>query len=71
MIEKGALVRRIVTTGRRDRNTAKVEVLNGLKPDAQVLAARFFPTETTQGYLALLREHGWHVTPPNTGNPPQ
>lgn len=41
MIENGALVRRIVTTGRRDRSTAKVEVLNGLKPDAQVLAARF------------------------------
>lgn len=41
VIENGALVRRIVTTGRRDRNAAKVEVLNGLKPDAQVLAARF------------------------------
>ena len=23
----------------------------------QVLAARFFPTESTQGYLGLLREH--------------
>ncbi len=41
VIENGALVRRIVTTGRRDRIAAKVEVLNGLKPDAQVLAARF------------------------------
>ncbi|MDM4765286.1 efflux RND transporter periplasmic adaptor subunit [Pelomonas sp. SE-A7] len=41
MIENGSLVRRIVTTGRRDRNLAKVELLGGVKPDAQVLAARF------------------------------
>jgi len=41
MIEKGALVRRIVTTGRRDQREGRVEVLQGLSPDAQVLAARF------------------------------
>ena len=41
MIEKGALVRRIVTTGRSDAREGRVEVLNGLKPEAQVLAARF------------------------------
>lgn len=41
MIDKGALVRRIVTTGRRDLREGRVEVLNGLTPAAQVLAARF------------------------------
>jgi RND family efflux transporter MFP subunit len=41
MIDKGLLVRRIVTTGRRDSHEGRVEVLNGLQPDAQVLAARF------------------------------
>jgi membrane fusion protein (multidrug efflux system) len=41
MIENGNLVRRIVTTGRSDAREGRVEVLNGLKPDAHVLAARF------------------------------
>lgn len=41
MIESGALVRRIVTTGRSDAREGRVEILNGLKPEAQVLAARF------------------------------
>ena len=41
VIDKGALVRRIVTTGRRDLREGRVEVLNGLTPAAQVLAARF------------------------------
>lgn len=41
MIEKGNLVRRIVTTGRSDAREGRVEVLTGLKPEAQVLAARF------------------------------
>jgi membrane fusion protein, multidrug efflux system len=41
MIENGALVRRIVTTGRSDARDGRVEILNGLKPEAQVLAARF------------------------------
>ncbi len=40
-IENGALVRRIVVTGRRDAAAGRVEVLRGLAPDAQVLAARF------------------------------
>ena len=40
-IEKGALVRRIVVTGRRDAATGRVEVSRGLGGDAQVLAARF------------------------------
>jgi membrane fusion protein, multidrug efflux system len=41
MIDNGALLRRIVTTGRRDAREGRVEVLQGLSPDAQVLAARF------------------------------
>ncbi len=41
MIENGTLARRIVTTGRSDAREGRVEVLTGLKPEAQVLAARF------------------------------
>lgn len=41
IIENGALVRRAVTTGRRDQREGRVEVLKGLAPEAQVLAARF------------------------------
>ncbi|MDC6168842.1 efflux RND transporter periplasmic adaptor subunit [Paucibacter sp. XJ19-41] len=41
MIEQGALVRRIVTTGRKDAREGRVEILQGLAPEAQVLAARF------------------------------
>lgn len=41
MIENGALVRRVVTTGRSDAREGRVEILNGVTPQAQVLAARF------------------------------
>lgn len=41
VIDNGDLVRRIVTTGRIDTREGRVEVLNGLKPESQVLAARF------------------------------
>ncbi len=40
-LEQGALVRRIVVTGRRDTLNGRVEVTQGLSADAQVLAARF------------------------------
>jgi RND family efflux transporter MFP subunit len=40
-LEKGALVRRIVITGRRDLVNGRVEVTQGLGAEAQVLAARF------------------------------
>jgi RND family efflux transporter MFP subunit len=40
-LEKEALVRRIVITGRRDAAAGRVEVTRGLVPEAQVLAARF------------------------------
>lgn len=41
VIENGALMRRSITTGRRDEARGRVEVLNGLVPEAVVLAARF------------------------------
>ncbi|HEX2009563.1 MAG TPA: efflux RND transporter periplasmic adaptor subunit [Roseateles sp.] len=41
IIDQGALVRRIVTTGRRDPREGRIEVLQGLAPESQVLAARF------------------------------
>jgi RND family efflux transporter MFP subunit len=40
-LENGALVRRIVVTGRRDTAGGRVEVMQGLAPDATVLSARF------------------------------
>ena len=41
LIDKGALVRRLVTTGRHDERNGRVEVLKGLDDKAQVLASRF------------------------------
>jgi membrane fusion protein (multidrug efflux system) len=40
-LEKGALVRRIVITGRRDPIAGRVEVTQGLSADLHVLGARF------------------------------
>ncbi|HEU4459642.1 MAG TPA: efflux RND transporter periplasmic adaptor subunit [Methylibium sp.] len=40
-IEHGALVRRIVITGRRDDAGGRIEVLKGLAPEADLLALRF------------------------------
>jgi membrane fusion protein, multidrug efflux system len=40
-LENGALVRRIVITGRRDIGGGRVEVLRGLPDDARLLAVRF------------------------------
>lgn len=41
VIADGALLRRAVTLGRRDEALGRVEVLNGLAEDAQVLGVRF------------------------------
>lgn len=41
VIENGVLARRAITTGRRDGATGRVEVLQGLQPGSQVLAAKF------------------------------
>jgi RND family efflux transporter MFP subunit len=40
-IENGALVRRIVITGRKDPAKGRIEVSKGLAGDSQILAARF------------------------------
>jgi RND family efflux transporter MFP subunit len=41
MIDQGKLIRRAITTGRRDEAKGLVEVKDGVKPQAQVLAMRF------------------------------
>jgi len=41
LIENGSLARRAVTVGRRDPREGRVEVLAGVAPGSQVLAARF------------------------------
>jgi RND family efflux transporter MFP subunit len=41
VIEGGALLRRAVTTGRRDNASGRIEVLKGVSSGAQVLGARF------------------------------
>ena len=41
VIESGVLARRAVTLGRRDAREGRVEVLQGVTPASQVLAARF------------------------------
>jgi membrane fusion protein, multidrug efflux system len=41
VIEGGTLARRAVTLGRRAEALGRVEIVSGLAPDAQVLAARF------------------------------
>jgi RND family efflux transporter MFP subunit len=41
LVENGVLTRRAVTVGRRDEREGRVELLGGVKPDSQVLAARF------------------------------
>lgn len=40
-IENGALVRRIVITGRKDLATARIEISKGIAAETQILAARF------------------------------
>ena len=60
LIENGALLRRAVTTGRRDAAQGRVEVLDGVSHNAQVLAARF----------DNLREGGKAVVVPGRGEPP-
>lgn len=41
MIENGVLARRAVTVGRRDEREGRIEILQGVGPASQVLAARF------------------------------
>jgi len=41
LIENGMLARRAVKLGRRDEREGRVEIVEGVRPDSQVLAARF------------------------------
>ncbi|MEO8081676.1 MAG: efflux RND transporter periplasmic adaptor subunit [Caldimonas sp.] len=41
MLDQGALVRRLVITGRRDPESGRVEITRGLDPANQILAMRF------------------------------
>jgi membrane fusion protein (multidrug efflux system) len=41
LIENGSLARRAITVGRRDEREGRLEVLQGVTPASQVLAARF------------------------------
>lgn len=59
-LEQGKLVRRAITTGRRDAASGRVEVLNGLPVDALVLGARF--ENLREGAAAQVR-----ATPPAGG----
>jgi multidrug efflux pump subunit AcrA (membrane-fusion protein) len=52
LIEGGVLARRIVSVGRRDARSGRVEVLQGVTPDSLVLAARF--ENLREGARALL-----------------
>ena len=64
-LEKGALVRRIVITGRRDEATGRVEITQGVNADSQVLAARF----DTLKEGAQARINGAPVTPAARASP--
>ena len=55
-LEHGALVRRIVITGRRDGARQRVEITRGLAPDAQVIAAQF--DSLREGAPATIVAHG-------------
>jgi len=55
-IEKGALVRRLVVTGRRDESVGRVEVTQGLGADMQLLAVRFDALK--EGAPARIVAHG-------------
>jgi hypothetical protein len=53
MIEHGVLARRAVTLGRRDERAGRVELIAGVRPDSQVLAARF--DNLREGASAVVR----------------
>jgi membrane fusion protein, multidrug efflux system len=56
VIVNGALVRRAITSGRRDAARGTVEVLEGLSAESQVLAARF--DNLKEGGKAVVRSAG-------------
>ncbi|MGA0608758.1 efflux RND transporter periplasmic adaptor subunit [Caldimonas sp. KR1-144] len=67
-VENGALVRRVVITGRKDVASGRVEVLQGLKPESMVLAARF--DNLREGALAEVTGHS-NVAPAASASTPR
>ncbi len=66
-IEKGALVRRIVITGRKDAASGRVEVTKGLDGQAQILAERF--DNLREGTKARIVGQRSGVAAPPAGSP--
>ncbi len=64
LIDKGVLARRAVTTGRHDEPNARVEVLSGVAPTDEVLAARF--DNLREGGKALILADKPSGTPTNS-----
>ncbi len=62
-IERGALVRRIVVTGRLDPATGRAEVTQGLVPDAVLLAVRFDNLKEGAPALVVARRSGASAAP--------
>jgi membrane fusion protein, multidrug efflux system len=62
LIENGVLVRRAVTLGKRDVNAGRVEVLQGVDKNSQVLSARF--DNLREGAKALIVAN--KTVPPTT-----
>jgi RND family efflux transporter MFP subunit len=62
-IERGALVRRIVVTGRRDPASGRAEVIQGLVPDAVLLAVRFDNLKEGAPALVVAQRSGASAAP--------
>jgi membrane fusion protein (multidrug efflux system) len=62
-IERGALVRRIVVTGRRDPASGRAEVIQGLVPDAVLLAVRFDNLKEGAPALVVAQRRGAAAAP--------
>ena len=62
-IERGALVRRIVVTGRRDPAGGRAEVIQGLVPEAVLLAVRFDNLKEGAPALVVAQRTGASAAP--------
>lgn len=62
-IERGTLVRRIVVTGRRDPASGRAEVIQGLVPDAVLLAVRFDNLKEGAPALVVAQRSGASAAP--------
>ena len=62
-IERGTLVRRIVVTGRRDPSSGRAEVIQGLVPDAVLLALRFDNLKEGAPALVVAQRSGASAAP--------